>query len=518
MDPASLTPGTAEAVQSIGLDEWIRGHGPLAPAVVSLLALSICSHASRLDGRQLAAALDSIDPAYIRRTGGRDWTWTPTGSGQAVSRADDPDVIWRIGLVMFYALTGCEPGLRSFGDQPLRATLRTMRPELPATMVDLVVRALTRDTVGVTLERFSKALEPLIGIERAHERRPSGRQLGALVIGTLAVVTCLCAWWLVARAGAERLLTHGLTTTETTTVDILADGAQTLALMDEQTAALDWYLDIERIWRQRLAPTDPRFGWLLAQSAWVRAMMNDRLTAEQLFSDKPDWLAAQLGVVHPYVRAARLQLATLVEARGQAVQASGLRAQAARDLSRLIEDETLVERVMGGEPTSAGVIAHVAPNAPEREGFYVGRDGGYAATLTSAQRWMAGEWGWRLHLRADGPCRASVVVGAAPRRVGVSVAQTGPSVWTIRVDGVVPPIVLSSKSGDALGAALVADRAGTATVTLAGGATASGALDLAGAAPRPPHAFAFSGGGRTGCRVAWLEIPFPPHVPLPSQR
>ena len=100
-----------------------------------------------------------------------------------------------------------------------------------------------------------------------------------------------------------------------------------------------------------------------------------------------------------------------------------------------------------GIPAAPGVVAHLAPNAPERQGFRRLADGRYITPLTSIQRLMSGRNGWRLHAIAVDACRTSVVVEDPPRQVVVNASRTADQKWQVHVDGARP--VLATTGGAA---------------------------------------------------------------------
>ena len=154
-----------------------------------------------------------------------------------------------------------------------------------------------------------------------------------------------------------------------------------------------------------------------------------------------------------------------------------------------------------------GVLAHVAPNAPELEGFRRGSDGGFLAPLTSTERWIAARDGWRLHIVATGPCRTSFVAGADSRRITVTAAREADATWRVQFEGATPPGPLRSAHSNALGVSLIAR--GTALEARLGQERISLAIDNTIPPPDPPYALAFGGDPQRACDVVWLEIPYP---------
>jgi hypothetical protein len=301
-------------------------------------------------------------------------------------------------------------------------------------------------------------------------------------------------------------------------LDIAVETAQTFAMIDEHTAGIQQHQDIARLWRSRIAPDDARLAWNEAHEAWVRTLAGDRLTTEQLLEDKPSWLAAQLGEGHPYTRAVRLALAATLEARGARAEAASLRAQAERVTPDLLHGHgPPVDSGPGvggwwfldDAPVPPGVLAHVAPNAAEREGFRRGPGGGFVVPLTSIQRSVAARDGWRLHIVAAGTCRASFVAGTDPRLITVNATRSVDGDWQVRIAGTSPAITLSGAIAKTVDVSLVADATGDIEARL-GDERARASLDMAADRAAPPYTLAFDGGSdEMACAVVWLEIPFP---------
>jgi hypothetical protein len=317
----------------------------------------------------------------------------------------------------------------------------------------------------------------------------------------------------------EDVESHGLTRSETVLVDVTEERAQGFALMDEHTAAIQEYQQLARWWSARIPPEDPRLAWNIVHEAWVRTLRGDRLTTEQQLGSvgtsvgpgsvdgTTARLAATLGDRHPYARAARLELAATLETRGAVAQATLLREQAESRARELIGDTSLL---LGGIPAPPGVVAHTAPNAPEREGFRRASSGDFFVPLTSIQRLFSGRDGWRLHIVASGTCRASVVVGNVPHLIGITARQGEDKRWRVAIGGTAPAITMNGPTGDTVGLSLITDGNGAVLARLGAVETRSTVIDASAKAPDPPYSLAFSGGADgSGCNLVWLEIPFP---------
>jgi hypothetical protein len=491
--------------RTTSLDGWLAAHGPIWPADALILALHLCAKASAMSMPTLRDVIGSLNAAHIvRTTHGGGWAWRPAVNDTPIASAADADVIERVGVVLFQCLTTETPRYHLPGDGALRARLRTARPDVPAPVVDLLVTAITaRDGPGITIAAFARRLQQPLGLEAAMPR-PS-RPRGMLVAGAVIVLALIAVGW-TRTFSAERPLPHALTTRETATLDVMEETAQTLATMDEHTAAIQFYQDIGRLWSSRVALDDPRIGWNASHEAWVRTLRGDRLTTEQNLADAPTRFGAVLGDRHPYTRAVRLELAATVAARGAAAAAAALRKDAAQHAQDLLGDATVL---LDGVPAPPGVVAHMAPSLPESEGFRRAGNNRFYAPLTSMQRLNSGRDGWRLHLIAAGPCRASVVVGDVPRAISVTAARRADKTWRLRVDGIAPPLEWSAEGSDRTRISLMADAHGTITAT-PGGVPDRSAVDTAAPPPDPPYTLAFDGGSDgTGCALVWLEIPFP---------
>jgi hypothetical protein len=495
------------------LDEWVAARGPLSPAAAIVVALGACARASRLNRAQLGGVIRSLTTTGIARSQQGDWSWVPTRGGPSARAASDTDVIERIGAILFQCLTGQEPVFPFPVEQDLRARLRNLRPELLGSVVDLTVRALSsRSGPSMTLAAFGRDLRQALGIERHTSGRRRRRRLGLVAAGALVLIAA-SSWALVTRA-ERRVQSHGLTQNETAGIDIGSEAANTFALIDEHTAAIKLYQEIGDLLRSRLSPEDPRVAWTEVSEAWVRTLAGDRLTAEQLLRDKPAWLSEQLGDGHPYTRAVRLALAATLEARGATDEAASLRHQAELGTRTLFERAGSVPDLLDSVPAPPGVLAHVAPNAPEREGFRRGPDGQFVVPLTSMQRVTAGRDGWRLHLVVSGACRTSLALGDDPRLVAVTTSRTPDRGWQIQLSGTRSPILLRSHDAPALGVSVFGDKAGALQVKLSDGSASEGRIGAPSPPPNPPYALTFDDPDGTACRVIWLEIPFPYHPGL----
>jgi hypothetical protein len=512
MDPAGVIPGSGSRPQgAIGLDEWVGKHGPLWPPAALVIALNICARTSRLTDAELGRLIGSLNMAGVTRREPGGWSWVPAPAGSAAHTVPDTEVIERLGAILFHCLTGQALTYPFPDEQTLRKRLRSLRPELPAGVVDLTVEAVSaRRGTGLTLAAFARNLRQVFGVERLSGTRRSRRTMRLLGTATAVIAVSLGSWWAVIPGDQERLEANGLTRHETALLDVSSETAQTFALIDEHTAAVQQYQQIARLWGARVAPDDPRVAWNEAHEAWVRTLAGDRLTTEQLLQNKPSWLSAELGERHPYTRAVRLALAATLDARGATTEAASLRVHAERATRDLLEGTSRASDVSDKVPEPPGVLAHVAPNPPEREGFRRGPNGAFFVPLTSMQRWIIGRDGWRLHLVAAGACRASFIAGTNPRLIAVSAARAVDNSWQVRIEGTRPELTLHGAAAENIGVSLVANGTGAVQARLGDGAHLS-SIDAATRPPDPPYTLAFKGGpGGMGCVVVWLEIPFPP--------
>ena len=507
MDTAPLTRAVSSAADgTIRLDQWVALHGPLSPQSALVAALDLCAQASEMPVERLGEVVGSLNAAEIVRSESGRWTWMTRAGGLMARRVTDADVIERIGAVLFVALAGDESVHRVRSAPELRARLRNARPDLPASLADIVVTAVSAGGgPGSTLAGFARELRQIVGVDRPAAASRSRRPL--TVLAAAAVVAAVWAGRTVSLGSEEPVESHGFTRTETALVDALTETIQTFALIDEQTAALQVYQQLGRLWTTRIPTDDPRTIWYGVQEGWIRTLRGDRLTTEQTLDAAPSLLGGALGDTHPYTRAVRLELAATMAARGATSQVAALRSDAEHAARALVGDAS---RVLPGVPAPPGVIAHLAPNAPEREGFRRSNGEGFFAPVTSIQRWLAGRDGWRLHVVARGACRASVVVGNVPRLIGVTARQSEDKRWHVAVAGTAPAITMDGPPGDTAGLSLVADGNGAVVVRLGAEETRSTVIEAAGVVPDPPYSLAFSGGANgSGCDLVWLEIPFP---------
>ncbi len=485
------------------------------PAVALVMILDACATASRLDARMLRAAIGSLNAAGVTRQSGA-WTWVPALMEADARAVSDHEIIERLGAILLFALSG-EARVDLFSTEPAwRTMLRASRPELSTAIVDLTLGALSvRRRRSMTLEDFAREVRQALGVERQPEPRIRRMTLAAGAV-IAAALFAGGAWWSLTE-GRDRVGTNGLTTRETIRQDIVYEFATTSAMIEEHTIAIGLYDLWGLLWRARHSPDDPRVIWALAHGAWVRTLAGDQLTTEQLLGDAPDWLSRELGDQHPYTRAARLALAGTLAARGANLEAAVLRERTQRAMRTLFQPAATDDDLLPGIPAPPGVIAHVSPNAPEREGFREQRSGGYIAPLTSIQRLIAGRDGWRLHLLATGACRTSVVVGNVPRRITVDILRSSDNRWQVRIEGATSAATLVGVPADGLHVSLVADKAGTLVVR-SGKESRLLAIDEEGDPADQPYALTFEGRPSTasdtgpvasGCAVVWLEIPFP---------
>jgi hypothetical protein len=174
----------------------------------------------------------------------------------------------------------------------------------------------------------------------------------------------------------------------------------------------------------------------------------------------------------------------------------------------LLGDAPPPQKGYAGVPWPLHVIAHVAPNAPAREGFIPTPDGrSFAMPLTSTQRRLSWIDGWRLHVRAEGACRVSLVTGAEPREVVVVAEPAAAGGWHVGVEGVTPPVGLRANAGPSADVTITAAPEGHMAVRAGGVAEAVARIDESAPRPDPPYALTAAGDLRTrGCTIVWWEI------------
>lgn len=509
---AVTTPASGQQVPATGevrLDEWVARHGPLSPMMAATLALHLCAEAARRSDALAARTWPSLDVAHIWRGDDGVWEWRAGDDRRARRRPRDADVLERVGLVLFHSLTGVALPYRIADAQSIRSHLRAARPDLAPPLAQVVVRALTaHEHPDAGLDGFARDLRQWLGVEAARPARaPWTRRIA---IGVTAVGLALASWLATARPGREVALSSGLSVEDLALADAAAEYADYLAITDEHTAALVLYQRMQRLWHTRVPPTDPRMTRLVTFEAWVRELQRDDLTTGQLLSDKPEMLTTQLGVHHPYTRAAGLVLAGVLSRSGERARAERLKELATQAAHELLQEAPLVDRILVGPPAAPGVIAHVAPNDPAVEGFRA-RDQSWTIPLTSTQRWFAGELSWRLHVRATGACEVAVDLGVDARRMGVGIAPVDAG-WRVWSHGLTPAMEMSAPRSGGVGVSLGADGDDPVTVTLGTGRSARSRVDVQGTPPTPPFELRFSG---SGCALVWLEVAFPPHSQRP---
>jgi len=499
------------ATDSVRLAGWLAAHGPLDGHIALVVALELCADISALVPGRLAQVIGSIDTANLARNPRGQWRWHPTPTATLDRRPSDAEAAERVGAVLFACLTA-QPLAEYLPDVALvRTRLREIRPDLPPAIVDVAARlASARSGGGMTLDAVAADLRRALGVDHA----PTGwsRMAGW---GVATVLVAVVAGAVVARQASrptETIEPHGLTRPETIAVDAALEGAEFLAMSGEFIAAFSLLDEARAAWRRRVASDDPRLGVLAVRQAWARVARGDVLTAEQNLAAVVAPLERGLGPAHPYVRGARLVLAGLLQRRGAGALADEQRASA--DLAtRALVPEGLREGLSGvAGPPAPGVLAHHAPNAPEREGFRVRDDGAYFAPVTAVARWLAGRDGWRLHVTATGECRVAVDAGRDPHRLQVTVRQVD-GAWEAVVEGVQPPIRMRSGSDGEGRLAVRVDVTGDGAVRtlVPGGEPALARVDAA-AVSEPPYGLALS--SASACALVWWEVaPRPDPVP-----
>lgn len=238
--------------------------------------------------------------------------------------------------------------------------------------------------------------------------------------------------------------------------------------------------------------------------AWVRTPRGDPLSAEQLLLALPSLFSREIGDRHPLTQLARERLAGVLEVRGSPREASAHRDDAQRAITEL-----LGELGPPGEsrttPTPFAVVAHLAPNAPEREGFRRASDDSYIAPVTSKQRMFAGRAGWLLVVRAAGECTASIDVGRDVRRVGVQITGTPGDRFRVSIPGSTPALPLQVPPRSHASVVVEATGDGVLRVRTGDGQAAAGRLDTTAPGPDPPYALRFRGATPDACQLVWWE-------------
>ena len=489
------------------LADWMAEHGPLSPSEALGVALRASARASAMPAVELAAALPSLHAGCFTRMSGSGWEWEPAPSARASRAVADRQIVERISALLVHSLTGVPLAAGFDGEGLLLKRMLARRPDLPPAVADLAAQgASAAGTVGTSLAAFARELRALLGA--APRRRP---RWGRWAVAAGIVVAVAAASGVFLSGAAERAAESspaGLTAAELDDFAIAMETTDHLALIDEHTASTQMLAEVERVWQSRFDVADPRLAWLGARQAWVRQLAGDRITAEQVLETLPPKLDAALGPDHPYSRAVRLELASILDARGARDAATALRDEAARAWTMLLGEPPAPARGYAGVSWPPHVVAHVAPNAPVREGFRPAPDGrSIAMPLTSTQRRLSWIDGWRLHVRAEGACRVSLVTGAEPRAVAVVAEPVAAGGWNVRVEGVTPPVVLRANAGPSADVTITAAPGGALAVRAGVVAEAAARIDAAAPPPAPPYAFDIAGDARTrGCTIVWWEI------------
>jgi hypothetical protein len=496
--------GEDRAVQAApSLSAWVAAHGPLAASPALIVARQICADASALDEADLARSTASLTSANVLRQSNGEWRWRPVASSSLDRRPTDNEIAGRAGAIMFECLTATtlsdylpEPGV-------VIARLRDHRPDLPQSIVNVTARlSSARSMPRIRLEDVADDLQRAIGTKGPEVRSSTGRRWAAA--GVL-ILTAVAIWRTASPPNDVATLSHGLTRHETVVHDLAVESADYLAMSEEHTRALDRLKELERLWRERVPAEDARVGLNFLRQGWVRAEAEDFLTAEQMFQGGPGLLARALGSDHPYVRAARMNLAVALDRRGATEAAREQRAAAHATAARLLPNETADALEAGAGPPMPGVLAHLEPNPPEREGFRLDSSGGYRAPLTSAALFLAGRDGWRLHVAATGACHVTVDSGADPHRLEVRVHRQDDG-WRVSVDGIRPSVELGVGSPDGK-ATVTVDTAPTGEVSVVAGSQVHRAAIESDAVSNPPYALTFAGAqGHQGCALVWWEV------------
>ena len=491
------------AVEPLALEAWLDRHGPLSPRSALLLALRILGQASRMTHEELRRVIDSLGVPFVARGTQDDWHWIPEAGSVDATSISDADVIERIGVVLFTCLTG-QPPAHAPTAADVRAAFRRSRTDLPAHLSEVVARMSTA-RMSATLTTFDAVADELSHLAAVEVRRPARWRRQQRWWGMALLTVAAAGWSVASTARPTNSGRDGLSRDALTTVAAANESVDRLALTDEHTAAFQLLKDEEKVLRQELAPDDPRLAWNTVRQAWIRILAADDITVEQLLFNKAEWFDAKLGPAHPYGRAARLMLASALSKR-HAPEAGPLDAAATRAPLELLGDRARVKDLLPGIPTPSATFAHVAPNAPEREGFWRDDNGGYRALLTSTLLWIAGRDGWRLHIVAADECRATFMAGTNPRAITVTVSRAQGR-WQAAVTGTQPALTLNGDNRDAVAISVIGDPAGVQLHM--DDAAVTGALDATAIPPVPPYTLSFQGRTPDACRVVWAEVKLP---------
>jgi hypothetical protein len=489
-------------VATARLDAWISEHGPLGSADALLLGLEVCVAVSRLPPSSLRRVVESIDAGHVER-GPHGWKWSPGLKGSPAGQIRESDIAERVGMLLFYVLTGLPPSAARFAELRARAAIAGARPDLPPEVSALVARALDARVGQYRLAALSQDLRRALGI--GAPGLPLRWKLAVSAAGA-CVVTAFGVWQMTTRT--EHVESWGLTATQTALADTIAEEIQGMALVDEHTYAVSRHQALMRALDPVIAPQDPRRSRAAASEAWIRTLAGDWFTTEQILSAEVGRIEQRFGRGHPYWRAAMLHLALAVEARGQAAAAARLRETATALATRALGGFGPLTHSGTESPAMVGVIAHVDPNRPEHEGFRRGDDGSYGAPLTSLQRYFAGRDGWTLRIRAAEACRSDLAIGSLPQRVTVTIDRHEDRRARLRVDGVLPTLELVGDDAEYAHVVVTGNSSGAVTATL-GAVSAVSRLDLTREVAVPPYTLSYRGPSTAGCQAVWLEIPVP---------
>lgn len=489
------------------LAESLAVSGPLAAPAALVIALQVCADASALESSLLGRSVASLTTEHLVRDTHGQWRWLPAASAALDRRPSDNEVAGRVGAILFECLTGVLLADYLPEAAAVRTRLRERRPDLRQAIVDLTARlASARSGEPATLDDVAEEIRLALGVKNAGAGLRHRGRWG--VATALLVLFFLVGAWVARNMKPETPVeSHGLTRDETIHSDVVTESAEYWTVSREFITAFGQLEDVRRLWRTRVATDDPRLASVTLRQAWARSERGDFLTAEQYLVAIAGPLERALGATHPYVRATRLNLASVFERRGAVGAAREQRSAAAAAAQVLLPRAVALMIGQHEGPPAPGVFAHMAPTVPEREGFRRSAGGGYTAPLTATARWLAGRDGWRLHVTATGACRAAVDAGRDPHRLQVSLRRVDDA-WEVAMEGIRPPL-RTRTAGTADGQVTVSvevSPTGEVRTFLQGRELSPVSIDPA-AESAPPYGLTFVGPhADNACALVWWEV------------